>query len=39
VTGHGGEVLMAPYQVPTGDWMIQARDPQGAMFVLVGPRT
>jgi hypothetical protein len=24
--------------VPTGDWVIQARDPQGAMFALVGPK-
>ena len=22
---------------PSGDWIIQARDPQGAMFALVGP--
>jgi predicted enzyme related to lactoylglutathione lyase len=29
--GHG------PRQVPTGDWIIQARDPRGAMFALVGP--
>jgi predicted enzyme related to lactoylglutathione lyase len=36
--GSGGECLLGPHQVPTGDWIIQARDPQGAMFALVGPR-
>jgi predicted enzyme related to lactoylglutathione lyase len=35
--GAGGAVLNGPHQVPTGDWIIQARDPQGAMFALVGP--
>lgn len=38
VTANGGEALMDPHLVPTGDWIIQARDPQGAMFVLVGPK-
>jgi len=23
--------------VPSGDWIVQAQDPQGAMFALVGP--
>lgn len=35
----GGLVLMGPHEVPGGDWIIQANDPQGAMFALVGPRT
>jgi predicted enzyme related to lactoylglutathione lyase len=38
LTAHGGTVLMGPHQVPTGDWIIQARDPQGAMFALSGPK-
>ncbi|MBU6267416.1 MAG: VOC family protein [Sphingomonadales bacterium] len=33
---NGGRVIMAPHQVPTGDWIIQGIDPQGAMFALVG---
>lgn len=36
VQGAGGAVVNGPHQVPTGDWMIQARDPQGAMFALLG---
>ena len=32
-----GEVLQGPHQVPTGAWIVVARDPQGAMFALVGP--
>jgi predicted enzyme related to lactoylglutathione lyase len=27
-----------PMEVPGGDWIIQASDPQGAMFALVGKR-
>jgi uncharacterized protein len=38
VATNGGKVLMDPQKVPTGDWIIHARDPQGAMFALVGPR-
>lgn len=38
VVEHGGEALMEPQLVPTGTWVIHARDPQGAMFALVGPR-
>jgi len=26
-------------QVPGGSWIAQAKDPQRAMFALVGPRT
>jgi len=37
VEGAGGAVLNGPHQVPTGDWIVQAQDPQGAMFALVGP--
>lgn len=33
----GGKVLMGPHQVPTGQWIITAMDPQGAMFSLLSP--
>ena len=32
----GGTVYMGPHQVPTGDWIIIGKDPQGAEFALVG---
>ena len=38
LTGAGGQVLLPPSQVPGGGWIIQATDPQGAMFAIVGPR-
>lgn len=38
VTSNGGQVLMGPHEVPGGSWIIQAKDPQGAMFALVAPR-
>lgn len=33
----GGEVLMGPHEVPGGSWIAQCRDPQGALFAMVGP--
>lgn len=33
---HGGTMQMGPHQVPTGDWIVIGRDPQGAEFALVG---
>ncbi len=33
----GGTVLNGPHEVPTGRWIIQARDPQGAMFAVLAP--
>lgn len=33
----GGTVLRGPIEVPGGAHIIQARDPQGAMFAVVGP--
>jgi predicted enzyme related to lactoylglutathione lyase len=33
----GGKVIMGPHQVPTGSWIVNATDPQGAMFALVAP--
>ena len=38
VTAGGGQVLNGPIEVPGGAWIIQATDPQGAMFALVGMR-
>ena len=35
VKAKGGEVLNGPHEVPGGSWIIQCRDPQGAMFALV----
>lgn len=34
----GGTVLMGPHEVPGGDWIIVATDPQGAGFGVVGPQ-
>ena len=34
----GGAVLHGPVEVPGGSWIIQANDPQGAVFAVVGPR-
>lgn len=34
VKRHGGQVLEGPREVPGGDWTIECRDPQGAMFAL-----
>ncbi len=34
----GGQVLNGPMEVPGGAWIVQANDPQGAMFALVGTR-
>ena len=38
VIDNGGQVLNGPMEVPGGAWIIQAKDPQGAMFALVGWR-
>lgn len=34
----GGQVVMGPMAVPGDGWVLQAIDPQGAMFALVGNR-
>jgi predicted enzyme related to lactoylglutathione lyase len=39
VNAGGGQVLNGPMEVPGEDWVIQALDPQGAMFCLVGKKT
>lgn len=33
----GGQVIHGPQEVPGGDWIVDAFDPQGAPFALVGP--
>lgn len=38
VEAAGGTLLLAPMEVPGGAWVIQAMDPQGAAFALVGAR-
>jgi predicted enzyme related to lactoylglutathione lyase len=35
----GGTVLNGPMEVPGGAWIVQAADPQGIVFALVGDRT
>jgi predicted enzyme related to lactoylglutathione lyase len=34
----GGSVMMGPMEVPGGQWVLQARDPQGGFFALLAPR-
>lgn len=34
VKAGGGAILMGPQQVPSGNWILQCRDPQGALFGL-----
>ena len=36
VTDTGGQIIMGPMEVPGGDWVLQATDPQGATFALMG---
>jgi predicted enzyme related to lactoylglutathione lyase len=38
ITAHGGKLMQQPMEVPGGMWVVQAFDPQGAMFALVGKR-
>jgi hypothetical protein len=34
----GGSITMEPMEVPGGQWIIEATDPQGAPFGLVANR-
>jgi predicted enzyme related to lactoylglutathione lyase len=34
VKAHGGRILNGPMEVPGGDWIVNAIDPQGAAFAL-----
>jgi predicted enzyme related to lactoylglutathione lyase len=38
VTEGGGQIINGPMEVPGGAWIVQALDPQGAMFALVAAR-
>ena len=38
VTESGGQVLMGPHQVPSGQWIAQCIDPQGAMFAMISAK-
>jgi predicted enzyme related to lactoylglutathione lyase len=38
VKANGGEVLHGPMEVPGGAWIINGRDPQGAIFALVAAK-
>ena len=35
LSASGGKVMNGPMQVPTGQWIVQCTDPQGAMFNLL----
>ena len=35
---NGGQIVNGPHEVPGGQWIVQALDPQGAMFALVAPK-
>lgn len=38
LTAAGGKLLFGPQEVPGGAWVINAEDPQGGVFALVGMR-
>jgi len=38
ITAAGGTVLRGPMEVPGGSWVINATDPQGVGFSVVGPK-
>ena len=38
VSQAGGQVIVEPMQIPGGEYSLNAIDPQGAAFGLVGPR-
>jgi len=38
IEGRGGTLLAGPMEVPGGDWIVVAADPQGAHFGLVGAK-
>jgi len=37
ITAAGGSVLYGPLEVPGGNWILSATDPQGARFVALAP--
>jgi len=38
IVANGGRALFGPQEVPGGSWIVNALDPQGAMFSITGPR-
>ena len=38
VKANGGKIVNGPMEVPGGQWVVQALDPQDAMFALVAPK-
>ena len=38
VKGAGGKVVHGPSEVPGGQWIVQAVDPEGALFGLLAPK-
>jgi uncharacterized protein len=38
IAANGGQVVMGPMEVPTGEWIVIATDPAGAGFGLTGPK-
>ena len=38
IKANGGTILQEPIEIPGGDFSMSARDPQGAVFALVGAR-
>ena len=38
IKAKGGQIANGPIEVPGGQWIVQALDPQGALFALVAPR-
>jgi hypothetical protein len=39
VTAGSGQILNGPVEAPSGSWVVQCTDPQGAIFALVGKRS
>ncbi len=38
IKAKGGQIVNGPIEVPGGQWVVQALDPQGALFALVAPK-
>jgi len=38
VKAQGGTLLFEPMEVPGGSWIVQGKDPQGAIFALLAPK-
>jgi uncharacterized protein len=38
ITANGGQIIVEPMEIPGGEFSLNAIDPQGTVFSLVGPR-